>query len=196
MSVSSKSAATATFESFAQSGSSEREPRSRAMRWAWRAGRMTRRASAIVGSTAMVTVGACADSPQTRATNACAAQLDVSGSPVRLLLGADGIQSLCDCTVTKVYERVPDAADKVEAWTAAVESRLDARGLLGVIADTAWFHRRADELDSFGAAFGPALAECTRAVIKEAGKSANGSRGSGRIIAVRAGVQARSSARL
>ena len=43
--------------------------------------------------------------------------------------------------------------------------------------DSSWFQGRADELGSFGAAFGPSLAACTSEVLQGAGKHAKANSG-------------------
>lgn len=117
----------------------------------------------------VVLLSGCAESTQARTTAACEENLTGSG-PLALLIGSDGVSQLCECTVSRVYEQLPDADVKAEAWLAQIDSRVESRGLLGVAADSIWFRERSDELAGFGAAFGTALNQCTQEVIRSAGR--------------------------
>ena len=117
----------------------------------------------------LVAAGACAQRRQQRVVDACTSNLTAVGG-MSLLIGRGGIQQLCRCTTAEVYARVPDADQRATDWLSAVNARASDRGLLGALADTAWFRQRAVEADAFGAAFGTALARCTQELVQAAGR--------------------------
>lgn len=113
----------------------------------------------------LIITASCTESPQDRAVAACTDHL--AQSAVTVAIGSEGVQSICECTVSRVYEELPEAYSKVDEWLATVNEKLEKRGLLGVLADTAWFAQRSNELNSFGATFGPALAYCSLEAVKK-----------------------------
>lgn len=81
------------------------------------------------------------------------------------MIGTEGGEELCDCTVDRIAQSYPDAADQWEAYALEVTERLDRRGVLGMVADSVWLNSRGEEIAEFAAAQGEALSQCSQELL-------------------------------
>lgn len=84
---------------------------------------------------------------------------------LNLLLGSEGTTALCSCTVDSLAVRFPDAADRWVEYSMNVESRLERRGVLGMVLDTAWQSSEGRAITEFAAAHGEVIASCGKQLV-------------------------------
>jgi hypothetical protein len=74
---------------------------------------------------------------------------------------------MCDCTIAKIYKRLPDADRQVARWLGQIEDRREKRGLLGVIRDSSFFSSKSTELATFFEVYGGAWSECAVDAVRQ-----------------------------
>jgi hypothetical protein len=95
----------------------------------------------------------------------CMTVLDETGGTI--LIGSEGGETLCNCIVLRIAERLPDAATQWERFAGEVEDRLDRRGLLGMITDSSWLSRQTNAMGALGSAYAEALGHCKEDLIRD-----------------------------
>lgn len=88
-------------------------------------------------------------------------QSNLAETPASLLIGSEGMEEVCTCTVDSLAVRFPDAPQRWVAYQAELDRRMESRGLLGLMADTAWANSEGKEMMTFAAAQGEIVAACT-----------------------------------
>lgn len=113
----------------------------------------------ILGLSAASLLG-CGPDRKSQAITRCQTEHSGQYDPLVLLFGAKGVTRLCECTMTEVYTKLPDADRKVTAWLNAVNSTVENRGVLGAVRDSTWLSGRSSELATFATVYGRAWTEC------------------------------------
>jgi len=103
--------------------------------------------------------GACTDTNIAAQNDMCVSSLvDTSTT---LLIGTDGLTEVCACAVDSLAVRFPDAGERWMAYQAELDARMESRGLLGLMVDTAWANTRGKEIGEFAAAQVEIVGACT-----------------------------------
>jgi len=113
----------------------------------------------LVALCSLPMLAACEDMGLDEQNAACQSQL--STTPVMFAIGSDGLSELCECTVDSLAVRFPDAGARWVAYQAELDARVQSRGLLGFVLDTAWANTRGKEIGEFAAAQAEIIGVCT-----------------------------------
>lgn len=103
--------------------------------------------------------GACTDMNIAEQNDMCVSSF--ADTPTTLLIGNDGLTELCACAVDSLAVRFPDSGERWIAYQAELDARLESRGLLGLVVDTAWANTRGKEIGEFAAAQAEVVGACT-----------------------------------
>jgi hypothetical protein len=108
---------------------------------------------------ALFLLGSCGDLGLEEQMEMCQSQL--ADSPAMLMIGTEGMAEVCRCTVDSLAVRFPDAGARWLAYQAELETRMQTRGMLGLVLDTAWANTRGKEMGEFAAAQAGIVGACT-----------------------------------
>lgn len=103
--------------------------------------------------------GACTDVNIAAQNDTCVSSL--ADTPTTLLIGRDGLTDVCACAVDSLAVRFPDSGERWMAYQAELDARIESRGLLGLVVDTAWTNTRGKEIGEFAAAQAEVVGACT-----------------------------------
>lgn len=112
----------------------------------------------------IISGAACSDT-YAEQVDACERSLQ-DNAAFALMLGSEGSTALCGCVVDSLSARFPDASDRWAEYTMALESRVESRGLLGLLGDTAWQNGQGREMAAFAQAHGEVMGRCGRSMIE------------------------------
>lgn len=107
----------------------------------------------------ILTGGACTDMSIAAQNDTCVSSL--ADTPMMLLIGTDGLTEVCACAVDSLAVQFPDAGERWMAYQAEFDARVESRGLLGLVVDTAWANSRGKEIGEFAAAQTEIVGACT-----------------------------------
>lgn len=124
----------------------------------------------IAFALSLLAVGGCEQAARRRQARLCEESLQ--GSSLRLLIGTEGTTELCGCTVDRVAQQFPDAAERWVIYANAVNRKLESRGVLGAVADSAWMEGEGRKMVEFAAAHLEAVAVCSGELFRGLGGGA------------------------
>lgn len=113
----------------------------------------------VIPALLLLIVSACEAISHDEQVQICESNL--AETPASLLIGSEGMEEVCTCTVDSMAVRFPDAPQRWVAYQAELDRRVESRGLLGLMADTAWANSEGKEMMEFAAAQGEIVAACT-----------------------------------
>jgi hypothetical protein len=93
-------------------------------------------------------------------------EIILAETPALLLIGHEGSHGVCECVVDSMAVQFPDATDQWGRFAEEFDERFAARGIVGVLIDTAYTSRTSTELEAFSAAYAEAMTECTGTMLK------------------------------
>lgn len=108
---------------------------------------------------------ACTDMSIAQQNELCASSL--ADTPTTLLIGSEGVTEVCSCAVDSLAVRFPDSGERWLAYQAELDARVESRGLLGLVADTAWANTRGKEIGEFAVAQAEIVGACTARLIPQ-----------------------------
>lgn len=111
----------------------------------------------IVAPTALL---GCSAAERAEQIAACERTL-ASTLQAQILVGREGSEQICRCTVDSIATIYPDAAHRWSLYTADMDRRLDNRGVVGVLADTSWARDQGREMVEFARVQAEVVIGCT-----------------------------------
>jgi hypothetical protein len=108
---------------------------------------------------------ACGDPLRDEEMEACLATLQAS--PAMLLVGEEGGEAICSCTVEKLRTRFPDAAQRWVDYETDFTEKLESRGILGIVVDSSWVSERGGSFLEFAGAHAQALGVCSESLFAD-----------------------------